>query len=277
MARAWDAFAVGLLPLEEVQRRLRIVGQSYVGVRPVPLERIVGSVDRSADFGRGFRARRSLSRSRLAALRAAFPDGDMPAIEVYEAGGLFFVSDGHHRVALARERDAEFLDAEVTRLHTNYALPPDVDVARLVHTEQQRMLLEESGLARSRPDAVIEFARPRGYPELLEVIKAHGYDLACRLSAVPAREEVAADWYDNVYVPGVAAVRRAGLPAAYPFKTEADLFLWIYERRRDLRVFDRDADFEAAAAYAAREGVSRRDRRVIEQEKAKPLRPDSGP
>ena len=54
-----------LLPLDEVRRRLRIVGQSYVGVRAVPLERIVGSVDRSADFGRDFKTRRSLSRSRL--------------------------------------------------------------------------------------------------------------------------------------------------------------------------------------------------------------------
>ena len=149
---------MGLLPLEEVQRRLKIVGQSYVGVRSVPLERIVGSVDRSADFSRDFKLRRSLSRSRLAALRAAFPDGDMPAIEVYELGGLYFVADGHHRVALAHERGVEFLDADVTRLHTNYALPPDVDVAQLVHTEQQRLLLEESGLARSRPDAVIDFA-----------------------------------------------------------------------------------------------------------------------
>jgi hypothetical protein len=264
---------MGLLPLDEVQRRLKIVGQSYVGVRAVSLERIVGSVDRSGDFGRDFKLRRSLSRSRLAALRAAFPDGDMPAIEVYELGGLYFVADGHHRVALAHQRGAEFLDADVTRLHTNYALPPDVDVAQLVHTEQQRLLLEESGLARSRPNAVIEFARPRGYPELLEVIKAHGYDLARRRGALPPQEEVAADWYDNVYVPGVAAVKRAALPAAYPFKTEADLFLWIYERRRDLRVFDRDADFDAAAAYAAREGVGRRDRRVIESEKAKPLEP----
>lgn len=264
---------MGLLPLDEVQRRLRIVGQSYVGVRPVSLERIVGAVDRSADFGRDFKLRRSLSRSRLASLRAAFPDGDMPAIEVYEVGGLYFVADGHHRVALAHERGAEFLDADITRLHTNYALPPDVDVAQLVHTEQQRLLLEESGLARSRPDAVIEFARPRGYPELLEAIKAHGYDMSRQRGALPPQEEVAADWYDHVFEPGVAAVNRAGLPAAYPFKTEADLFLWIYERRRDLRVFDRDADFDAAAAYAARERVGRRDRRVIKSEKAKPLEP----
>jgi hypothetical protein len=265
---------MGLLPLDEVRRRLRITGQSYGGLRPIPLERIVGSVDRSADFGPGFRAGGPRSRSRLASLRAAFPDGDMPPIEVYEAGGLFFVSDGHHRVALARERDAHFVDADVTVLHTNYELPPDVDVARLVHTEQQRLLFEESGLAESRPDAVIEFARPRGYPELLEAIKAHGYDLARTRGALPTPAETAADWHDHVYVPGVAAVRRAQLPAAYPFKTEADLFLWIYERRRDLRVFDPEAGFDEAAACAAREGVGQRDRKVIEQETARPLRPE---
>ena len=71
----------------------------------------------------------------------------------------------------------------------------------------------------------------------------------------------------------MAAVRDAGLPDLYPFKTEADLFLWIYERRRDLRVLDPEADFADAAAFAAAEGVSRRDRKVIEGEKAKPLRP----
>jgi hypothetical protein len=262
---------MGLLPLDEFRRRLRIVGQSDAGLQTVAVERIVGSVDRSADFRRGFAARRSLSRSRLAALRAAFGDGDLPPIDVYEAGGLFFVSDGHHRVALARERGTEYLDAHVTRLQTNYELPPDVDVAQLVHTEQQRLLMEDSGLGRAHPDAVIEFARPRGYPELLETIKAHGYDLARRRGELPSQEEGAADWYAHVYLPGVAAVHRAGLPRAYPFKTEADLFLWIYERRRDLRVRDPDADFDGAAAHALREGVGRRDRRVIESETAKPL------
>lgn len=263
---------MGLLPLDEIRRRLQITGQSYAGLREVPLDRIVGSVDRSADFGRDFGTRRLLSGPRMAALRAAFPDGDMPPVELYEVGGLFFVSDGHHRVALARERGAEFVDADVTLLHTNYELPPEVDVAQLVHTEQQRVLMQESGLARARPEAAIEFARPRGYPELLEVIKAHGFDLAQdRGGALPPAEEIAADWYDRVYLPGLAAVRRAGLVEAHPYKTEADLFLWVYERRRDLRVFDPSADWDAAAAYAAREGVGRRDRRVIVSEAAKPL------
>lgn len=261
-----------LLGFDEARRRLRIVGQSYVGVREIPVERIVGSLDRTGDFDRDFRPRRPLSRARLASLRSAFGDGAIPPIEVQEIGGAYFVADGHHRVALVRERGGEFIDADITRLQTNYELPPDVDVCRLVHTEQQRVFLEGSGLAAARPDAVIEFSRPGGYPELLEIVKAHGYDLARRLGHLPTPEEIAADWYDTVYLPGVFALRREELPEIYAYKTDADLFLWIYQRRRALRAHDADADFATAAAEARTTKVSRRFRRAFLREKSAPLR-----
>jgi hypothetical protein len=261
-----------LLPLDEVQRRLRVVGQSYAGVRPIEVARVVGSLDRSRDFDRSFRPRRAVSSQRLESLRTAFPAGDMPPIEAYEVGGAYFVSDGHHRVALALERSWEYIDAEVTRLETNLRIGPGVDVRQLVHTEQQRTLLEESGLAEARPDAVVEFSRPGGYPELLELIKAHGYDLARRRGELLAAPEMAADWYDTVYVPGVAALRRESLPDAYRYKTDADLFLWVYQRRRALRVLSPDTDFDQAARDARGQKVSRRFRRQFLREKSAPLR-----
>ena len=205
-----------LLPLDEVRRRLRIVGQSYLGVRAIPVARIVGSLDRNADF-------------------------------------------------------ADFVDAEVTRLQTNYEVGPDVDVRQLVHTEQQRMFLDESGLGRARPDAVIEFSRPGGYPELLELVKAHGYDLSLRREALQTPEDVAADWHDHVYRPGVDALRRESLPEMYAYKTDTDLFLWVYQRRRALRVSDAATDFGTAARHARGERVSRRFRRAFVREKRRPL------
>jgi hypothetical protein len=47
-----------LLALDEVRRRLRIVGQSYLGVRAIPVARIAGSLDRDADLDRESRPRR---------------------------------------------------------------------------------------------------------------------------------------------------------------------------------------------------------------------------
>jgi hypothetical protein len=159
-----------------------------------------------------------------------------------------------------------------------YALRPDLDLAQLVHTEQHRLLLEESGVGHSRPDAVIEFARPRGDPEVLALTSRRPATISpAGAGAMPPPEEVAADWYHHVHLPGLVAVYRAGLPAACRSNTEADLFLWVHERPRDLPVFDRDAYFDRAAAYAAREGLGRRDRRVIEHKKTNQLSPRPQP
>jgi hypothetical protein len=270
-----DDGGVGLLPFDEASRRLRVSGRSYLGVREIPLERIVGSVDRSADFDRDFKPQRGLSRRRLASLRSAFPDGDLPAIDVFEVGGAYFVEDGHHRVALARERRATFIDAAVTRLRTSYEIGPDVDVSQLVHTEQHRLLMEESGLAAARPDAVIHFTLLDGYTQLREIVKAHGYDLARRRGTLPAPEEVAADWYDTVFRPGVDAARRASLPELYASwrSTDADLFLWLYQLRRDLRGYDATVDFDAAASHARGLNLGRARKRVHLRDGSRPLPP----
>src|SRR6266480_1680275 len=102
--------ADALLPLREVTTHLQIVGQHYVGMRAIPVDHIVGSVDRSIDFDRFFRTRRKDLRQRMDRLREAFGDRPMPPINVYEADDLYFVSDGHHRVALARQDRADYID-----------------------------------------------------------------------------------------------------------------------------------------------------------------------
>jgi hypothetical protein len=262
-----------LIPFDEVSRRLALSRRSYLGLQEIAIDRIVGSVDRSADFRRDFRPQRRLSRSRLANLREASPDGVMPAITVFEVGGAYFVEDGHHRVALARERGADYIDAEVTRLETRYEISPDIDVAQLIHTEQQRKLLEASGLSQAAPEAVIEFTFVDGYTQLAEIINAHGYELARRVGELPTPEQVAADWYETVYRPGLDAVRRAGLPELYASwnPTDADLFLWVYKLRRDLRGQDAAIDFDAAATHARGVKQHERSRRQVLREGSRPL------
>ena len=77
---------------------------------------------------------------------------------------------------------------------------------------------------------------------------------------------------DTVYRPGVAALQREALPQMYAYKTDTDLFLWIYQRRRALRVTDTANDFADAARTARDQRVSRRFRRAFLREKGSPLR-----
>ena len=223
-----------LLPLDEATRRLRPFSRSYVGLRPIPVKQIIGTDGRGADFDRDFRPRRPDVVRRREGVEAAFPEGGFPPIVVYQLGDAYFVIDGHHRVASARRQGIDMIDAEVTELRARWRLGADADVVELIHAEQERLFMTESGLAVSRPDARIRFSRPAGYLELLENVQIHGYHQMREAGRVLDPPEIAADWYDRIYRPAVEATRREGLRDAFPDATEADLFLAIYQRRREL-------------------------------------------
>jgi hypothetical protein len=226
--------AQDLLSLTEATRRLRPFGRRYVGVRAIPVKDVVGTDSRKGDFDRDFLPRRPDIGARWRRVEEAYPDGDFPPIVVYKLGDVYFVLDGHHRLAIARERGMESIDAEVTELHARWRLSPDADVVQLIHAEQERIFMESSGLDRARPDLSITFTRPVGYVELLETIQLHGYHamLAAGKAIDPA--EISVDWLEQVYEPTVAAIRREGLEGDCPAATEADLFLYVWYRRREL-------------------------------------------
>jgi hypothetical protein len=195
---------------------------------------VVGSADRASEFDKRFLPKTSRTRDRWKHLERTFPSGDFPPIVVYQVDESYFVVDGHHRVAIAKAMGLATIDAEITRLKARFPLPRDLDMGDLIRLEQQRIFMSESGLERARPEATIEFSRPPGYVELLELVKLHGYNLIAERQELLPIEEIAADWYDRIYLPTVDAIKREGLLAAFPGTTEADQFLWIYQRWRHL-------------------------------------------
>ncbi len=260
-----------LLPLRDVTSHLRVLGESYVGLREIPIEKIVGSVDRSVDFDRFFRTRRRDLKRRLDALDAAFGDRPLPPITVYEAGGLYFVVDGHHRVALSRRQGGAFIDAEVTLLRTSHRLHPGVDILELVHTEQHRRFKERTKLKAVAPDAVIEFSRPVGYGELLQVIEAHAFELSEARGELVTLPDATRDWYTTSWVPALEAIDRTGLKVAYDFKTDGDRYLWTYRKLSELRSIDRGATWDDAATALARLPVQGSHRKETLAARRKPL------
>jgi hypothetical protein len=260
-----------LLPLRDVTSHLRVLGEHYVGVREIPVDRIVGSVNRSVDFDRFFRTGKRHLRQRLEALREAFGDRPMPPITVYEAGGLYFVNDGHHRVALARQDGGAYIDAEVTRIQTSHQLHPGVDILELVHTEQHRRLNERTHLDEVAPEALIEFSRPTYYGELLALIQAHAYELSEASGQFVSLPEAARDWYKTSWLPAIAAIEATGLKRAYDFKTHGDLYLWTSQKLRELRTTNPGATWTDAGAILARHPVDRTHRRQTLASRRKPL------
>ena len=91
-----------ILPFEEVVAALGRRGEKFLGLQVIPLDSIVGTVDRGREFDRSFRPTSGRTRTRWERVNAAQRRGEsMPPIDVYRIGELHFVKDGHHRVSVA--------------------------------------------------------------------------------------------------------------------------------------------------------------------------------
>lgn len=223
-----------LLPLDEATERLRPFARRYLGLLPIPVRQIVGTDSRKSDFDRDFRPRRPDIRERWQKVEHAFPDAGFPPIVVYQLGDVYFVIDGHHRVAIARQQGVDAIDAEVTELRARWHLPADADIVELIHAEQERIFMDESGLGEARPDVRMRFSRPVGYVQLLETVQIHGYHLMLDTQRALPRHEIAVDWYEHVYAPTVEVIHKERLDEVCPEVTDPDRFLWVYQRRREL-------------------------------------------
>ena len=74
----------------------------------------MGSVGRSSQFDSGFMpAKRSLEDRWKHVDRTFHRRMELPPVVLYEIGGSYFVSDGNHRVSVARYHGVEMIDAEV--------------------------------------------------------------------------------------------------------------------------------------------------------------------
>ena len=222
-----------LLELDEVERRLKPFGRRYLGVREIPLDALVGTDSRASSFTRDFRPLHAFSRDRMRSLEAAFADGAFPPIVTVKLGEAYFVIDGHHRAALARRGGAEMIDADVTELIARVPLPAGADMLEVVLRELERIFLEDSGLAEARPGVRVSVSRPAHYLELLENVQVHGYHRMKGFGRILEDAEIAADWWDSIYEPTLAAIDRLRLERVDRDDPPGDLFLLLHRHRRD--------------------------------------------
>jgi ParB-like chromosome segregation protein Spo0J len=87
-------------------------------MRTVAIAEIAGSVGRAHELADDFRprhgARRRADDDRLERIRSRMErDRGLPPVELYKLGDVYYVLDGHHRVAAARLNGQLDVDAHV--------------------------------------------------------------------------------------------------------------------------------------------------------------------
>ena len=224
-----------LLSFDEVRRAARLEGQSYRGLKDIPIADIRGSVGRPNDFDASFLPVKPQMRKRWEQLDAAMRKGEaVPPIEVYHLGGVYFIKDGHHRVSVARHLGWKTIPARVIEVRTRAPLGGDMDAAALLQAKEYVDFLDRSQLDRVRPEASIAVSRLGRYDRIFEDILGHRYFMGLQQFREVGIAEASASWYDNVYKPIADLIREYDILAHFPGRTEADLYLWITARWLEL-------------------------------------------
>lgn len=220
-----------LLSLEEVKKLLSPRIETYKGLKVVPIDLIVGSEGRYQDFNRTFLPRREHLKKRWMNIDKLHTRNiNLPPVQLYEVGGVYFVRDGNHRVSVARSQGVEMVDAEVVSLDSSISITPDmgrVELRDAVIAYEKIRFEEKTGFSQAVPDYDLNFTATGRYNETLYHILEHkyfinqGYDEELPLSSAVF------SWFENVYSPILAIIREHAIMASFPDRTEGDLYVWI--------------------------------------------------
>jgi hypothetical protein len=219
-----------ILPFDEVVAELGRVGERELGLQTVPLDTIVGTVDRTGGgFDRQFRPTSSQVRGRWERIAGMMRRGEaLPPISLYRVGEVHFVRDGHHRVSVARALERGDIDALVTEVLTRVGMERSLRMADLPLKGHERLFRERVPL-RPTDAGHVNLSDPWKYGALAEGVEAWGFRAAQERPELLDRAALAKAWFDEEFVPVVSMLREAGL--VQPNETAAD----AYERLGGVR------------------------------------------
>lgn len=225
-----------LLSYEEVRRNLKVSGEAEKGLQEVPLDSIVGSLGRYSDFTRTFLPRRDSDEHRWANVQVAVTGlVGVPPISVYQINKAYFVIDGNHRVSVARQLGAKYIEAYVTEVRTRVPLSRKDNLNDILRKAEHADFLERTNLDKTRPGSRFKVTVPGKYWIMETQIEAYCYLLNEKQTSPYSFQEAAALWYDEVYRPNIIMIRERGILQEFPRRTETDLYIWIADHRAALK------------------------------------------
>jgi hypothetical protein len=180
-----------------------------LGLRSVPVTRILGSVGgghllrsdfhpRHPDAAEAYRCRR-VSEATDAGVA-------LPPVHLYKLGSGYYVYEGHHRVAAARDQGQLEMDADVVEFL------PMGDAAAAQAFEARHNFELQTGLTG------LEASDAGTYEAMLSQIDLYG-----RTRVNPGALSIAHSWVAEVYEPLRREVRKRGFARVFPGLRSADI------------------------------------------------------
>jgi hypothetical protein len=187
------------------------------GIRYVALDRIAGSVGRYNDFDSQFRLRQGATSERLKWVRDAMRQGrNLGPVKLYQIKNEFYVLDGNHRIAAAKELGQDEILAHIVEL-----VPTDNSLQSLLFRERAEFA------DRTKLPVEINLTEVSQYAHLLDQISVHRDFLQQAEGKAVAFEDAAQNWFKTIYRPLCNIIKKGRLGDSFPDRSIADLYAYI--------------------------------------------------
>jgi hypothetical protein len=241
-----------LLSFEKIKKGFKLYKQRYLSNQTVPVDAIVGSLDRYRDFDRYFLPKKVHLQQRWASIHNLIArDVILPLVKLYKVGEIYFVVDGNHRVSVSKKLGVKYIDAEVTEFITDTPITRDMDPKDIFILAEREKFLSITNFKHNRPDIKIQATVPQAYDFLLGQIDKLMVQLNENRKADEKLinfKEASLIWYDDIYLPAIEIINNYGILEKFPNRTAADLYIWINEHKRYLSLkFGREIVIKFAA------------------------------
>lgn len=228
-----------LISLNDVKQMIKPVNETYVGMKVIPIAKIVGSEGRYNDFDNNFFPKSSHLKNRWEHVdEAAIQSITLPPIKVYEISGLYFVRDGNHRVSVAKSRGTEFIDAEVVSLQSEIVLkqPDNInDIVKQIINYEKRVFYSETGFGDITDYWCLDFSRTGRYDVIYNHILTHKYYINQQKPEEVTMDQAILSWFNNVYMPLAGVITKKSILRSFPKRTIGDLYVWMVRYWNDLK------------------------------------------
>ena len=228
-----------LLSFNDVKKILKPKNEVYMGLKTVPIKKIIGSEGRYNDFDGHFLPRTNELRQRWINVdQAHLSDVILPPIQLYELAGLYFVRDGNHRVSVAKTQGVEFIDAEVISLQSEIQLPDDIRqdtlLEAVIHYEK-RIFYNETNFGDLTDYWDLDFTSTGRYDVIYNHILVHKYFMNENRSDELSFTDALLSWFQTVYLPVINVIEEYRLLSNFKNRTKSDIYVWLIKHWDELK------------------------------------------
>ena len=203
----------------EIQKQENAYNSVNLGIKEIPLDKIVGSVEKYSYFDKNFVPKNDIVKQRWINIYVGYMmDSMLPPVILYKIKDDYYVYDGNHRVSVAKFLNFASIEAEVEEF-----LPTKDTKDKVIY--QEHMFFEkETGIEE------IILSEPIKYKYLREEIESYTDLLSKRRNRKFSLKEGAEKWYKEVFLPIKVLLEENNIAKSQK-KNINDIFMFLLDHK----------------------------------------------